>query len=200
MYQQPKQSNRLCIRLCAFGRSSLLFIFFVDDVCHVSFSFFDTDNNFPNTMTYIRKTLLAFILVMADFTIAFRAPENPIAVKPLVVVRKPTKAVVPDPPITGVDDSLDTTISKEKLMEVGKTIASQKFVKPRRATQRKKWGVENDESDRFEYWSDRRIHTFGNTGFLGALHAAMAPLSTKVIDMVAYDGQDVRSLVRCPIF
>jgi hypothetical protein len=43
-----------------------------------------------------------------------------------------------------------------------------------------------------EYWFDQRIHTLGNTGVTGALHAAMATLSTKVIDVLAYDGMDIR--------
>lgn len=46
-----------------------------------------------------------------------------------------------------------------------------------------------------EYWSDQRIHTLGNTGFLGAFHAAVATLSTKVIDDLAYRGMDVRGKV-----
>ena len=40
------------------------------------------------------------------------------------------------------------------------------------------------------------IHTLGNVGFWGALHAALAPLSTKLIDVLAYGGQDVRQMVR----
>lgn len=32
----------------------------------------------------------------------------------------------------------------------------------------------------------------GNTGILGGLHAAVAPLATKLIDIQAYDGVDVR--------
>lgn len=39
------------------------------------------------------------------------------------------------------------------------------------------------------------IHTFGNMGFGGAFHAAMAPLATKLIDLKAYDGVDVRKKV-----
>lgn len=42
------------------------------------------------------------------------------------------------------------------------------------------------------------IHTLGNVGLGGALHAALAPLSTKLIDVVAYEGQDVRQKVRHP--
>ena len=40
-----------------------------------------------------------------------------------------------------------------------------------------------------------QIHVFGNTGFLGAFHAAVAPLSTKLIDDAAYHGQDVRKIL-----
>ena len=32
----------------------------------------------------------------------------------------------------------------------------------------------------FDYWSRPDIHTFGNMGFGGAVHAAMAPIATKV--------------------
>jgi len=38
----------------------------------------------------------------------------------------------------------------------------------------------------------QQIHVFGNTGFLGAFHAAVAPLSTKIIDDAAYGGIDIR--------
>ncbi|KAL7442827.1 hypothetical protein ACHAXH_009535 [Discostella pseudostelligera] len=44
----------------------------------------------------------------------------------------------------------------------------------------------------FEYWSRPDIHTFGNVGFGGAVHAAMAPIATKIIDVKAYGGVDVR--------
>lgn len=40
------------------------------------------------------------------------------------------------------------------------------------------------------------IHTLGNVGFWGAVHAALAPLSTKLIDVLAYGGKDVRQMVR----
>jgi SAM-dependent methyltransferase len=42
------------------------------------------------------------------------------------------------------------------------------------------------------YWFNSRIHAFGNTGLFGGLHAAVAPLFTKLIDVVAYDGNPVR--------
>jgi ubiquinone/menaquinone biosynthesis C-methylase UbiE len=58
------------------------------------------------------------------------------------------------------------------------------------ATAYKSWGVEGEQ-----YWFDERIHTLGNTGFWGAVHAACAPISTKIIDSVAYKGLDIRAKV-----
>lgn len=46
-----------------------------------------------------------------------------------------------------------------------------------------------------EYWFNSRIHTFGNTGLFGGLHAAVAPLFTKLIDVFAYDGNPVRDVI-----
>jgi len=43
-----------------------------------------------------------------------------------------------------------------------------------------------------KYWFHPKIHTFGNTGFLGAIHAALAPLVTKLIDFSAFFGENVR--------
>jgi ubiquinone/menaquinone biosynthesis C-methylase UbiE len=63
----------------------------------------------------------------------------------------------------------------------------------RRATGRKKWGVDKNEDD--EYWFNPKIHTLGTRGFFGGLHAAIAPLSTKMIDILAYEGVDVREKV-----
>ena len=45
------------------------------------------------------------------------------------------------------------------------------------------------------YWDDPRIHLFGNMGVRGGLHAALAPLSTRLIDRVAYEGVDLRASV-----
>lgn len=43
------------------------------------------------------------------------------------------------------------------------------------------------------YPFDPRIHSLGNTGFRGKLHAKMAPFFTKAIDVIAYGGVDVRT-------
>jgi hypothetical protein len=64
------------------------------------------------------------------------------------------------------------------------------------ASSYKKWGVDNCREE--EYWNDSRIHTLGNCGVLGALHAALAPVSTKLIDNVAYEGIDIRKKVSAP--
>ena len=63
----------------------------------------------------------------------------------------------------------------------------------RGARHRQRWGVDkgNDE----EYWFNSEIHSLGNTGFMGALHAALAPVATTLIDNLAYDGVNVRQLV-----
>jgi len=42
------------------------------------------------------------------------------------------------------------------------------------------------------YWFHPKIHTFGNTGILGAIHAALAPLVTMLIDVAAYEGENIR--------
>lgn len=55
---------------------------------------------------------------------------------------------------------------------------------------RTKWGTDYEHPE--EYWFDDRIHTLGNHGFGGAVHAALAPFSTKIIDLAAYNGEDIR--------
>ena len=49
-----------------------------------------------------------------------------------------------------------------------------------------------------EYWYHPQIHTLGNVGILGAVHAALAPLSTHLIDNLAYGGVDIRMKVSVP--
>ena len=43
-----------------------------------------------------------------------------------------------------------------------------------------------------DYWDDPRIHTLGNTGFGGIVHASLAPFVTKLIGNIVYDDRDVR--------
>jgi hypothetical protein len=76
-------------------------------------------------------------------------------------------------------DSLSINIAPIKILTVKKVSVS-----------KKKWGTDYDHPE--EYWFDDRIHTLGNHGFWGAVHAAIAPFSTKIIDIAAYHGVDVR--------
>ena len=43
------------------------------------------------------------------------------------------------------------------------------------------------------YYRDGRIHGFGNFGVGGRIHANLAPTISKLIDIVAYDGVDIRN-------
>ena len=43
------------------------------------------------------------------------------------------------------------------------------------------------------YWRDPRIHNLGNVGMRGMLHALAAPMATRIIDILAYEGRDVRA-------
>lgn len=45
------------------------------------------------------------------------------------------------------------------------------------------------------YWFHTQIHTFGNTGVFGGCHAAVSPLVTLLIDINAYDGENVRNTI-----
>jgi SAM-dependent methyltransferase len=69
---------------------------------------------------------------------------------------------------------------------------SLKFVRPRAFRPRVKLGRDDMPT---EYWFDNRIHTFGNSGFFGGLHASVAPFATWLIDTKAYDGIDARKQV-----
>lgn len=42
------------------------------------------------------------------------------------------------------------------------------------------------------YWDDPRIHNFGNNNWFSAF---VAPLATKLIDLSAYDGVDLRKKI-----
>jgi len=46
--------------------------------------------------------------------------------------------------------------------------------------------------DGYTYWNDPRIHNLGNTGLGGTVHATIAPIVTKIIDTITYDGRDIR--------
>eukprot|EP00956_Cyclotella_meneghiniana_P004348 scaffold5312_cov71-Cyclotella_meneghiniana.AAC.2 len=55
--------------------------------------------------------------------------------------------------------------------------------------------LQTTEDCTVDYWARSDIHTLGNMGIGGAVHAAMAPFATKLIDVKAYGGVDVRALI-----
>jgi hypothetical protein len=91
-------------------------------------------------------------------------------------------SIVKQPVFAFVDDNLGLPLAvKNHILDID-----------HQANKRKKWGVDVED----EYWFDSRIHKFGNTGFWGAIHAAISPIATKIIDIKAYDGVDIRKKVR----
>ncbi len=78
------------------------------------------------------------------------------------------------------------TTTREETTHKPNTIAPSNI----ESASRTKWGTDYDHPE--EYWFDDRIHTLGNAGFGGAVHAALAPFSTKIIDFAAYHGVDIR--------
>jgi len=93
-------------------------------------------------------------------------------------------------PIIEVQDDQSVSPSVCTLVPISETIPTVTIPPQRHPVMRKRWGIDNDETS--EYWFNNKIHTFGNTGFFGGLHAAMAPLATKMIDELAYHGMDAR--------
>jgi SAM-dependent methyltransferase len=45
-------------------------------------------------------------------------------------------------------------------------------------------------------WKNPQIHNFGNHGLGGSIHSIVAPFATYTIDKIAYDGYDVRQVLR----
>lgn len=45
-----------------------------------------------------------------------------------------------------------------------------------------------------KYWEDPRIHSFGNVGIGGTLHSLLAPFFTLLLDVTAYEGENLRQL------
>lgn len=148
--------------------------------------------------------LIAALLMYFPGIAAFRPSMHPNDVPPLTVKtnRRPllpasictslTSEYVRLSPListTQGSSSCSSGTTKSTLVASSRNVT----VKPT-PTLRRKWGVDN-EQDR-EYWFDSRIHVFGNSGFWGAFHAAVAPLSTHWIDIVAYNGVDIRQRVR----
>ena len=49
------------------------------------------------------------------------------------------------------------------------------------------------QNDFYKY--NPKIHVLGNHGLKGSIHAHIAPIATKIIDCVAYNGKDVRKSI-----
>ena len=130
--------------------------------------------------------------MIPSFSVAFQPPENPTG---LAGIKVPT--ILKNPPATTPTTKDNKNIITTEMMEqVGKAAAAETLA--RDGTSRKRWeigidGVATDYED--EYWYNPTIHNFGNIGFLGTIHAVLAPVSTKVIDVLAYDGENIRSKV-----
>lgn len=135
-----------------------------------------------------RTFLFALFLVLTPSTSsAFRPPENPTGLTgmPSVTTKSSTK-VAPTKNI----------ITPETMEGVIKAATAETHA--RELTLRKRWelGIDNKAPDyEEEYWFNPTIHNFGNIGFLGSIHAVLAPVSTKIIDVLAYDGDNIRNRV-----
>jgi hypothetical protein len=99
-----------------------------------------------------------------------------------------------DTPGSGVTAASEAAVSRYLNQRYAPSSVALPNPSDAKLVRRPKWGVDNTCPS--EYWFDDRIHTLGNHGFWGALHAAMAPMSTKIIDLAAYDGIDIRKQVR----
>lgn len=120
----------------------------------------------------IAARVLAVLFMFVPMVVSFRSPDN-----------LPNDVKLPTILVSPQTDPAKTLVRLQELS------AS----KPFNAVVRKKWGLDNIHDS--DYWYNPTIHTLGNVGFWGALHAALAPLSTKLIDVIAYGGQDVRQMV-----
>jgi len=157
--------------------SGLIEYRFAKFLSHCSFRIFSlyqlSDMIFTNT-----KLILLQLVLVPSVAGAFRPVENPTGLEGLK-----TPLVLKKPPATPptVNDGKNV-ITAKTMEQVGRASAAKR-------TDKEAISYED------EYWYDPRIHNFGNVGFLGAIHAVLAPISTKVIDELAYDGQDIRSIV-----
>ena len=110
----------------------------------------------------------------------------------------------PDAETVGLSESLriKSFIRGMKDMPITLTLSQSgittKLIPPRKdAMPRTIFGLDNMPT---EYWFNNKIHTFGNTGMWGGVHAALAPFATRVIDDAAYEGKNARSIVSIIFF
>ena len=144
----------------------------------------------------ISKTsiFVSLFLLLPSTVVAFRAPENPTGLAGLKV--SPTVKKAPTTVIPTMEQEIKNVITAQTMEPVSKELTSETI--SRELALRKRWkiGVDNAATDyENEYWFNPTIHNFGNIGFLGTIHAVLAPVSTKVIDVLAYDGENIRDRV-----
>eukprot|EP00978_Attheya_sp_CCMP212_P015267 scaffold39346_cov47-Attheya_sp.AAC.2 len=117
-------------------------------------------------------------------------------------VEKTLKTQLDQPAIIITDDDtfspeiIHTKPGEPVTLPLSKTI-NLNVCPARNARPRKRFGIDQEPA---EYWFNNKVHTFGNTGFFGGLHAAVAPLATGLIDRLAYKGFNVREALSffCP--
>lgn len=102
---------------------------------------------------------------------------------PLLFLIGTTNAFRSSPDGNDIHDPMSRAIEEALLME-------KKVVSPRKVEELCSYNTEQpplrnqllgtEEPCFLEYWQRPDIHTLGNVGFGGGLHAAMAPIATKV--------------------
>mmetsp|Transcript_64449 Transcript_64449/g.76329 ORF Transcript_64449/g.76329 Transcript_64449/m.76329 type:complete len:414 (+) Transcript_64449:513-1754(+) len=92
-----------------------------------------------------------------------------------------------------IRDSNDAKVASFTPRPLNASVKTKEPIPPsKRVRARKIIGLDDDPT---EYWFNNRIHSFGNVGLFGGLHAICAPLATFLIDTFAYDKLDVRTTI-----
>lgn len=144
------------------------------------------------------SVIVAIHLCAVNVSCGFQVSSDKSGIYKKAIESALLKNVTRSPPVFEVFD--DPTYTPEIPSEgqpaarpLIRTINSEASLPPSRdAVRRKTCGLDEHPA---EYWFDNRIHTFGNTGILGGFHAVVAPLATKMIDVLAYDRVNVREKI-----
>lgn len=139
--------------------------------------------------------LSSLVLLLACSGAAFRVPDNVQRNVELPNIRYPNaKQVAYQESIRKTNNAKVNVELQDIRYPNAKQIAYQESMrKSNLAKVEQRLGIDNSQAK--EYWHDSRIHSLGNIGIGGAVHAALAPMSTKLIDVLAYNGTDIRQLV-----
>jgi hypothetical protein len=140
-----------------------------------------------SSMTTNQKGVMAFILPPSD-------PARVVATTSLLHAVRVNDEMYYQPATTIIDSIQLKT--KSRLTTAATPQSKQNFLSHAVASHGMAYGISGIDRDHgTEYWFDPRIHSLGNTGILGGLHAATATFSTKMIDIAAYGGIDLRNQV-----